>query len=158
MEEFIQLKDDNVCKIKVKDKKGEIKGELIFDLEDIELPIKYEKMFATHKQNENWVRHQFILIDKRPNKPGNILNSNTIEKLRIIKEFYKKDMQALDLFLGEGKTQMILDIMGRKPYMTMFDDIGEALTPINKVLEENAKLTEEKIKQKYQIDLENIIE
>lgn len=158
MKEYIQLKDDNVCRIKIKNKQGEICGELVFDLEDIELPVRYEKMFEMHKQNESWVRHQFIIIDKRQDKPGNILSSNEMEKLRAMKDFYKKDMKALDYFLGEGKTQMILDIMGRKPYISMFDDIGEALKPINKILEKNSKITEEKIKDKYKVDVENVIE
>ena len=158
MEEFIQLKKDNVCRINVKDQNGEIRGELVFDLEDIELPLRYEKMFELHRQNENYVKHQFILIDKRQDKPGNILTSNEREKIKVVKEFYKRDMDALDYFLGEGKTQMILDIMGRKPYISMFDDIGEALKPINSILKKNSDITEEKIKDKYKIDMENVIE
>lgn len=158
MEEFIQLKNNNVCKIKVKDQEGNERGELVFDLEDIELPLKYEKMFEMHKQNENYVRRQFIIIDKKPDRPGNILSANEKEKLKVIKEFYKRDMEALDLFLGEGKTQMILDIMGRKPYISMFEDIGEAIKPLDSILDKNAEITEEKIKEKYKVDLENIIE
>ena len=131
---------------------------LVFDLEDIELPLRYEKMFELHSKNNNWLRHQIIIIDKKEDKPGKILSSNEKEKLKAIKEYYKKEMEALDLFLGEGKTQMILDIMERRPYVNMFEDIGEALKPINKVLEANSKMTDEKIKEKYKIDVENIIE
>ncbi|MBO7732038.1 MAG: hypothetical protein J6S67_05785 [Methanobrevibacter sp.] len=158
MEEFIQLKKDNVCRIKVKDQEGKERGVLEFDLEDIELPIRYEKMFEMHRQNESWARHQLLIIDKKQDVPGKVLSKNEMAKLKVIKEFYLKDMKALDMFLGEGKTQMILDIMGRKPYLSMFDDIGEALTPINKILEENSKITEEKIKDKYKIETESIIE
>lgn len=158
MKDFIQLKEDNVCRIDVKDKNGEVRGQLEFDLEDIELPLRYEKMFEMHRKNESYVRHQFIIIDKRQDRKGNIISVNTKDKLNVIKEFYKRDMEALDLFIGEGKTQMILDIMGRKPYLDMFEDIGEALEPINKILEKNNEIVEQKIKDKYKIDMENVIE
>ena len=45
MEEFIQLKEDNVLKVKIKDKDGKDTGcQLQFDLEDIEMPLKVSKI------------------------------------------------------------------------------------------------------------------
>lgn len=160
MEDFIQLKKDNVIKIKIKDQEGNDTGKfLTFDLEDIELPLRYQQMFEEHKKNENYVKHQFIIIDKKQDKKGKkILTANEEEKLKVMKEYYQREMHALDLFLGEGKTQMILDIMGRRPYISMFNDIGEALKPLNNILEKNIELTDEKIKNKYKIEMENIIE
>ena len=58
-------------------------------------------------------------------------------------------MKALDLFIGEGKTQMILDLMGRKPYLTMYDDIGRLIEPILPQLKINVESIKDKIKTKY---------
>ena len=160
MTDFIQLKKDNLIHIAIKDQNGNDTGkELVFDLEDIELPLKYQQMLEDHEKNVNYVKHQFIIIEKRQDIKGKkLLSKNEEDKIKILKEFYNREMQALDLFLGEGSTQMILDIMHRKPYMSMFDDIGEALAPITPIFEKNIELTEKTIKEKYQIKDESVIE
>lgn len=160
MEDFIHLKKNNLIRIGIKDQDGNDTGKfLTFDLEDIELPLRYQNMFEEHKKNQSYARHQFIIIDKREDVNGKkLLSRNEEEKIKVINEFYKREMQALDMFLGEGKTQMILDIMGRRPYLTMFDDIGEAIEPISKILEKNMKTTEDMIKEKYKIEDESILE
>lgn len=160
MADFIQLKKDNLVHITIKDQFGNDTGkELVFDLEDIELPLKYQQMLEEHEKNIKYVRNQFIIIEKREDIKGKkLLSKNEEDKIKILKEFYIREMQALDLFLGEGSTQMILDIMKRKPYLTMFDDIGEALTPIEKIFNQNIELTEKTIKEKYKIKDESVIE
>ena len=159
-EDFIQLKKDNIIRIKIKDQFGNDTGkELEFDLEDIELPIRYQQMLEEHKKNILNVRNQLIIIEKRQDFKGKkLLTKNEEDKIKAIKDFYVKEMDAMDLFLGRGKTQMILDIMKRKPYMSMFDDIGEALVPIIPIFEKNMELTEKQIKNKYQIKDESVIE
>lgn len=159
MEDFIQLKKDNLVRIGIKDQYGNDTGKkLVFDIEDIELPLKYQEMIERHKKNVSYVNHQFLIISKKDDVKGKkLLSRNEEEKLKVLNEFYKRDMDALDLFLGEGSTQMILDIMGRKPYWTMFDDIGEAIKPIEKILEKNLDETNERIKEKYKLDEEEDI-
>lgn len=151
MEDFIQVKRDNIIKIGIKDENGNKTDKFLeFDLEDIELPLRYQELLEQHKKNLNYVKHQFIIIDKREDIKGNkFFSKNEEEKIKVVLEFYKREMAALDLLLGEGKTQMILDVMKRKPYFEMFDDIAEALKPMSKVFEENALRTTEVIKQKY---------
>lgn len=160
MEDFIQLEKSNLIKIGIKDENGNVlDGQLVFDLEDIELPIRYQEMFEEHKKNENYVRHQFLIIDKKEDHKGKkLLSSNTEAKLRVVNEFYRREMEALDMFIGEGKTQMLLDLMHRKPYIGMFDDIGKALQPLSKILDKNMETTEEKIKEKYKISEEDILQ
>ena len=160
MEDFIQLKKDNLVRIGIKDQYGNDTGKkLVFDIQDIELPLRYQDMLERHKKNVNYVEHQFLIINKREDVKGKkLLSKNEEEKIKVLNEFYKRDMEALDLFLGEGNTQMILDIMGRKPYWTMFDDIGEALKPITPILEKNLQETDEMIKKKYALEEENVIE
>lgn len=159
MKDFIQLKQDNVVRIKIKDKEGNITNETLdFDLEDIELPLRYQEMLEQHKKNENYLKHQLTIINKKQDVKGKkIFSKNEEESLKAIKEHYSREIKALDLFLGDGKTQMLLNLMKRKPYMTMFDDIGEILTPIIPILEENMKETEKMIKDKYVIKEDNIL-
>jgi hypothetical protein len=68
-----------------------------------------------------------------------------------MQKVYQDEMKALDLFIGEGKTQMLLDLMGRKPYLTMYNDIGRILQPILPKIKQNKDTIAEKIKEKYSI-------
>jgi len=160
MEDFIQLKKDNIIRIGIKDQNGKDTGKMLeFDMQDIELPLRYQELLEEHKKNVNYVRHQFMIIDKKEDIKGKkILSKNEEEKLKILVEYYKREMTALDLFLGEGKTQMILDIMGRKPYFSMFDDIAEALEPIAPIFEKNLEETQKTIKEKYKIQDDDVLE
>jgi len=159
MEDFIQLKKDNVIRIGIKNYKGEDTGEILeFDLEDIELPLRYQNLIEQHKKNVSYVEHQFVIIDKREDVKGKkLLSRNQEEKIKVLNEFFKREMDVLDMFLGEGKTQMILNIMGRKPYLEMFDDIAEALQPILPIFEKVYEDTDKKIKDKYKMNDDNVI-
>ena len=151
MEEFIQLKDDNVLKVKVKDRDGNYTGcELRFDLEDIELPLKISKVEYEHRKNVEWLKNQFVIADKKsnPNKDGLISYTERL-KIEAFKEFYTKEIENLDLLLGEGKTNQILDVMKRKPYYSMFDDINELLEPIIPKMQITSEKIIDKIKSKY---------
>ena len=66
MKDFIQLKEDNVIRVGIKDKDGNItEGVLEFDIEDVELPLKYQEMLEKHKKNESELRHQLTIINKK---------------------------------------------------------------------------------------------
>lgn len=149
MEEFIQLKKANMLKIGIKDSDGTPTGEhLEFDLEDIELPIKYDRSVFEHYKNLEYLKTQTIIIDKKQNKKSKgILSSNDREKLNVLKEFYKREIRALDLFLGEGGTQKLLN--GRNPFYGMFDEFSEILEPIMPLLEMKADDIINKIETKY---------
>ncbi len=151
-ENFIQLKKDNIIRVGIKDQFGNDTGKTLdFDMDDVELPLRYQQLLEEHNKNFKNLRHKFMMIDKRQDVKGKkLLSKNEEDKVKALNEYFKLDMKALDLFLGEGKTQMILDIMGRKPYWNMFEDIGEAISPIlEKVFQENMDTTDEKIVEKY---------
>ena len=111
MQDFIQLKKTNILKIGIKDAEGNDTGEhLEFDLEDIELPIKVNQSAVEHKNNMNYLKSQYTIIEKRQDKETNgIFTANEKEKLNTLKEFYRREIKALDLFLGEGGTKKILN-------------------------------------------------
>lgn len=159
MKEYIQLKEDNILRVSIKDKEGNDTGcELVFDLEDIEMPLKASKMEYEHRKNLEWIRNQFIIIEKKQDKEDGILTYKERLKLEAFKEFYGKEIEALDLLLGEGKTAEILKAMKRKPYYSMFDDINDMLEPIIPKLQKTTDDVVNKVKQKYTKKEENILE
>ena len=149
MADFIQLKKDNILRIGIKDTEGNDTGEhLEFDLEDIELPLRLNECDAKHRKNLEYLKNQFVIIDKKEDKKGKfILSWKEEEKLKVLQEFYKREMEALDLFLGENGTEKLLN--GRKPYYSMYEDISEILEPIMPKLKLRADDIVDKIKQKY---------
>ena len=149
MENFIQLKKDSILRFGIKTSDGVETGEhLEFDLEDIELPLRINQCEAMHRKNLEYLKMQFVIIDKKEDKKGKFLLSwKEEEKIKVLQEFYKREMEALDLFLGKGGTEKLLN--GRKPYVTMYQDINDMLEPIMPKLEVRADNIINKIKSKY---------
>lgn len=149
VEQFIQLKKDNILRIGIKDQEGKDTGERIeFDLEDTGLLLRLNEVEEMHKKNVAYVRGQVIAIDKKQDHLGKkMLSYNTEAKIKLFNEFYKREMEALDLFLGKGGTQKLLN--GRNPYLSMYDDIQDMLEPIMPLIEQRATSIADKIKLKY---------
>lgn len=154
MTDVIQLKKDNILRIGIKDSNGVDTGEhLEFDLEDIELPLRLNQCDIQHKKNLEFVKNQFIIIDKKEDKKGKFLLSwKEEEKLKVLQEFYKREMEALDLFLGKDGTKKLLN--GRNPYYSMYEDINEILEPVLPKLKLKADDIVGKIKSKYKTNVE----
>ena len=158
MTDFIQIKKDNILRIGIRDAEGKETGEhLEFDLEDIELPLRLNECEIKHKKNIEYLRNQFMLIEKKEDKKGKfILSSREEEKLKTLKEFYKRETEALDLFLGKDGTKKLLN--GRNEYLSMYDDINEMLEPILPKLKLRADDIANKIKEKYKTKEKNVLE
>ena len=148
-ENFIQLKKDSILRIGIKDSEGNDTGEhLEFDMEDINLALRLNECDEKHRKNLEFLRNQFIIIDKKEDKKGKkILSWKEEEKLKVLQEFYKREMEALDLFLGENGTKKLLN--GRNPYYSMYEDINDILKPILPKLKLRADDIAKKIKDKY---------
>ena len=154
-ENFIQLKQrDSVLKIGIKDSEGNDTGKFLkFDLESVNYPLKLNECVEMHKRNLEWIKDQMIILDKKEDKKGKkLLTWKQEESIKLYVKFYEREMEALDLFLGEGATKMILDINGDEPYYTMFDDIVALIEPIMPLLQDNAayiKKKQQDIIEKY---------
>lgn len=149
MTDVIQLKKDNILRIGIKDANGVETGEhLEFDLEDIELPLRLNQCEAQHRKNLEFMKMQFVIIDKKEDKKGKYLLSwKEEEKIKVLQEFYKREAEALDLFLGKDGTKKLLN--GRNPYYSMYEDINEMLEPILPKLKLRTEDIINKVKQKY---------
>ena len=149
MADFIQLKKDSILRIGIKDSDGNDTGEhLEFDMEDINLALRLNECDEKHRKNLELLRNQFVIIDKKEDKKGKkILSWKEEEKLKVLQEFYKREMEALDLFLGENGTKKLLN--GRNPYYSMYENINDMLKPILPKLKLSADDIAKKIKDKY---------
>ena len=144
--ESIQLKQDNLLKIGIKNAEGEDTGEIItIDLEDIKLPLRCQESEKMIKDNNKWLQAQRIMIEKRPDKKGKkLLSANEEALLKLVNEYYEKQTKAYELVLGEGAIKKIL--CGREMYITFFSDLEEQMKKLRPKLNQNAVDIKEKIK------------
>ena len=144
--ESIQLKQDNLLKIGIKNAEGKDTGEnIIIDLEDIELPLKAQKSEEMIKNNNRWLQAQRVMIEKRPDKKGKkLLSANDEALLKTVNEYYKRQTEAYELVLGKGSIKKIL--CGREMYITFFSDLEEQMKKLRPKLNQNAVDIKEKIK------------
>ena len=144
--ENIQLRQDHLFKIGIKNAEGEDTGEIItIDLEDIKLPLRCQESEKMIKDNNKWLQAQRIMIEKRPDKKGKkLLSANEEALLKLVNEYYEKQTKAYELVLGEGAIKKIL--CGREMYITFFSDLEEQMKKLKPKLNQNAVDIKEKIK------------
>lgn len=149
MENYIQLKKNNILKIGIRDEHGNPTGEcLTFDFEGTTALSKLSRCETMHKQNQKNLQNKLYIIDKKEDKKGEgLLSWKEEQKLKAYEEFYNDEIKALDLFVGEGGTRKLLN--GREPYYTMYEDIGDILEPIMPLLKINLEEINKKIISKY---------
>lgn len=147
---FIQLKKDNVLRLGIKTADGEDTGEVLeFDLEDIELPLKYQDLLEQEKKNRQNLKNNLLIIERRQDVKGKkLMSKNEEDKIKAINEFYKKEEEVLNGFLGERGVEKLLG--GRKLGWTSLDEIDEIIsTQIAPHLKTNMESISDKIKKKY---------
>ena len=108
---FIQLKKKNTLKLGIRDEEGNDTGNFLeFDLQDIELPLKYQEMIERDKKNKEWAQKQMIIIDKKEDVSGKkMLSKNEEDKIKVLNEFFKKEVEIYNIFLGENGVQKLLN-------------------------------------------------
>lgn len=146
----IKLNRDNILRFAIQTADGEFTGEeLIFDLEDIELPLKYQDLIEKDKKNKENLRNQMVIIDKRQDVKGKkLLSKNEEDKIKALDEFFKKEIEIYNIFLGTNGVQKLLH--GRKFGWTTLDEINDIIAKqISPLLDENMKSITARIKEKY---------
>lgn len=147
---FIQLNKSNVLRLGIKDSEGKDTGEVLeFDLEDIELPLRYQELLEQDKKNKEHLRNQMLMIDKKEDVKGKkLMSKNEEDKIKALNEFFKKEVEVYNMFLGERGVEKLLN--GRKLGWTTLQEIDEI---INKQISPYLDLTmtniTDKIKSKY---------
>lgn len=151
MENTIQLEEKNVLRFRVKKANGEDTDVVIkIDLQDIELPLRINKMDEMHRKNLSILKQKKTALEKQQDKKGEkLLSWKQEEAIKLLREFYDNDMKALDMFIGQGMTKKILKAIDRYPYYDMFDDIVSSLQPVIGRIEQEANSMFDDIKKKY---------
>ena len=150
MDNFIQLNKNETLKLGIKTDEGEATGEYLeFDLEDIELPLKYQELLEKDKKNKEWIRNQMLIIDKRQDVKGKkLMSKNEEDKILKLNEFFKKEVEIYNIFLGERGVEKLLN--GRKLGWTSLQEIDELIEKyIVPYLDLNMSKITDKVKAKY---------
>lgn len=160
MEKCIKLQDDDsILRLSIYTSDGKDTGEFLeFNLEDIELPIKYQELQDRDKKNRNNLQDRLHLIDKKEDvDEGKILTRNEREKIIAIQDFLKEEVKIYNIFLGENGVEKLLNGKSLQ---------WDTLQKIDKIIEEQIlphldikmESINEKIKKKYATNEEEEIE
>jgi len=147
---FIQLENDDILRLEIVDKNGVSTGEFLeFDLEDIELPLKYQELIEEDKKNADHLKNQLLIIDKKQDVKGKkLLSKNEEDKIRALNDFFKKEEEIYNMFLGENGVKKLLN--GRKLGWTSLRLIDEYIEKqIMPHLNISVDNITKKIKEKY---------
>lgn len=147
---IIKLKDNDILRLEIETSKGEKTGEYLeFDLEDIELPLKYQELIEKDKKNKENLRNQMLIIEKRQDVKGKkLLSKNEEDKIKALNDFFKKEVEVYNMFLGENGVQKLLN--GRKLGWTTLQEIDEIIEKqITPYLDIDMKKITDKVKEKY---------
>lgn len=157
---YIQLKENkDILKLRIIDEKGNDTGNYLeFNLEDIELPLRYQELIEKDKSNRAYLKNQIDIIEKKQDHKGKkLLSSNEEAKIRAINEFYKKEVEVYNMFLGKNGVEKLLN--GRQLSWGTLDEIDEII--INGILPQlktNAENIKAKIIKKYSDKRDDVIE
>ena len=161
MDNYIQLNKDDRLKLEIVTEDGEKTGEyLIFDLEDIELPIRLQNMLEEHKKNRQWIRNQEIIINKREDVKGKkLMSKNQEDLLKSINEFFRKEVEIYNEFLGENGVQKLLNgrPMGWTRLQEIDDIIEKYIMPKLEISRDNIKDKIKSIYGKVKIEDEEVL-
>lgn len=146
----IKLNKDNILRLKIVTDKGEETGEYLeFDLEDIELLLKYQELIEKDKKNREHLQNEIIIINKRQDVKGKkLLTKNEEDTLKAVNDFFNKEKEVYNMFLGERGVEKLLN--GKKLGWTSLQEIDEIIEKqIAPYLDLNMKSITDKIKNKY---------
>ena len=147
---IIKLDKDNILRLEIKTSEGETTGEYLeFDLEDISLPLRYQELVEKDKKNREYLRNQLTLINKRQDVKGKkLLTKNEEDTLRALNEFFNKEKEVYNMFLGDRGVEKLLN--GRRLGWTSLQMIDDIITQqIQPKLNIKMEDIEKKIKEKY---------
>lgn len=147
---FIQLGKTNLLTLKIKTDKGDVTGEtLVFDLENPDLLLKYQDMIDEDKKNWQNTRNKIRIIDKQQDHKGKkMLSSNQEARIRATSEFFKKEQEIFDMFLGDGGTAKLLN--GRTFNWSTMAEIKKIIVEqIAPYLDKTMDMITENVKKEY---------
>lgn len=157
---YIQLEKDDILRLRIRDYNGNETGEMLeFNLEDIELPLRYQELVEKDKKNKEYLQNQFVIIDKKQDvkDKNSLLSRNEKEKIKVLNDFFNKEVEVYNMFLGENGVQKLLN--GRKLGWTTLNEIDKIIAKqITPYLDLSMENITKKIKSKYGVQKQEEIE
>lgn len=110
-DKFIQLVQDDSLVFEIKDANGNPTGEFIkIKVNDVELALRYQELVEKNKKNKEWLRNQYLIIEKRQDVKGKkLLSKNEEDLYKALDEFYKREVEVYNMFLGENGVEKLLN-------------------------------------------------
>lgn len=140
--EKLNLSKKHLYEIEVNDNGDTI----VFDTNDLELPFKFNDAIIEIEKIQQYIKGQEVIISKKPNEAHGVLTTHDEELRKLYKNSFAKMRKAMDMFLGEGGCQKIF---GDRNYLSMFDDLAEALQPHLEKMGMSINKSIESIEKKY---------
>lgn len=150
MDNIIKLSKDSVFRLGIQTYDGKDTGEYLeFQLDDIELPLRYQELIEKDKKNKENLKNQMLIIDRRQDVKGKkLLSKNEEDKIKALNDFFVKEVEVYNMFLGPRGVEKLLN--GRKFTWTTLQEIDEIIEKqIAPHLDVNMKNITEKVKEKY---------
>lgn len=152
----IKIKNKNILKLEIETEEGIKTGEFLeFDLNDIDLPLKFQEMVEKDKKNKQNLRNQLLIIDKKEDIKGKkLLSVNEEAKVRALRDFFVKEKAIYNEFLGKNGVEKLLN--GQKfgwDSLEMIDDI--IINQIAPHLDLTVNDMIKKVKEKYKTKVAN---
>lgn len=149
-EKYITLKKSDTLRLGIKTDDGRDTGNYLeFNLCDLELPLKYQEMLEKDKKNKEWAQKQMIIIDKRQDVSGKkMLSKNEEDKIKVLNDFFKKEVEIYNIFLGENGVQKLLngEALGWTSLSLIDEYIEKQILPY---LDMDMKRITDLVKEKY---------
>jgi len=155
----IKLNKRDTLKLKIETEDGKDTGEYLeFDLMDIELPLIYQELIEKDKKNKAYLKNMLMIIEKREDVKGKkLLSKNEEDKIKTLNEFFKKEIEIYNMFLGENGVQKLLN--GRKFNWDTLNEIDEIIEKyIVPHLDIKMENIQNKIKEKYKQAVDKQVE
>ena len=152
MDNVIKLNKDDSLRLRIVTDTGEYTGQdIVLDLEDIELPLKYQDVIEQTKKNKERLKNQFVIIDKRQDVKGKkLLTKNQEDKIKAINDFFHKQVEIYNIILGERGVDKLMN--GRNLGWTSLQEIDEIIgVQLKPYIDIDMKRITEKVKEKYKI-------
>ncbi len=148
---YIQLEDNkDILRFRIRGANGKETGEYLeFNLADIELPLRYQKLIDEDRKARGYLQNQFNIIDRKQDHKGKkLMSSNEEEKIKALINFYKKEEEIYNMFLGENGVKKLLN--GQALSWTSLGQIDDLIEKyIVPKLETNATDIKARIMEKY---------
>lgn len=116
--EKLRIQRSDILEIEVNDN-GET---IVFDLSDIELPLKFERSYNEVRRIQNELKGGLVIINKQKDSKNDkhLLSKNEKAAFELYAKTFRDMRKAMDVFLGDGACQKIF---GNSNYLEMYDDL-----------------------------------